>query len=188
MQKLLKLAQGIDYFIEKIANLSMIFLWILCFLVFFLAIALNFSYVNSQLDDLSIYCFALMVYLSFSYTLKQDKHVRLDLIYANYSLKTKTLSWMIVNFFFVLPFSLVLIKYGFDFTWQSFSMAESSPNGKLPYYFIFKSFMIIGFSLLAISAVSESIKALISLFKKDYLQSSDAYTQELNEVKEILGR
>ena len=188
MQKLLKFAQTIDFLIEKVAKLSMIFLWILCLLVFFLAVALNFSYVNSALDDLSMYCFALMVFLSFSYALKEDKHVRLDLIYAHYSLKTKTLSWMIVNFFFVLPFSLVLIKYGLDFTIQSFSIMEASPNGRVPYYFIFKSFLIVGFTLLAICAISEGIKALIALLNKDYLQNSDAYMQEFNEVKEILGQ
>ena len=128
----------------------MLSLWILALLIFILSIALNFSYSNSKLDDFSPYCFAAMVLFALSYTLREDKHVRLDLIYTRYSQRTKTLSWCVVNFLFVLPFCLIIMRYGFDFVLQSYRISETSPNGRIPYYFLFKSLIVLGFFFLAL--------------------------------------
>ena len=163
MQKILKITAIIDRVSHYVAKISMLFLWILCFLVFSLAVALNFSLVSSKLDDFSLYCFALMILLSFSYTLKENKHVRLDLVYMRYSQKTKLWSWFVVNCFFILPFCAVIMKYGYDFAWQSYNISESSPNGGIPYYFIFKSFVVWGFFFLGLQALSEGLKALVAL-------------------------
>ncbi|AWI34256.1 TRAP transporter small permease subunit [Helicobacter apodemus] len=161
MQILLRIVESIENISEMVAKISIFLLWILCLLVFALAVALNFSYVNSQLDDFSLYCFALMILLTFSYTLKEDRHVRLDLL--KYPKNLKNISWLLINICFILPFSLVIAKYSFDFMMHSYSIGESSPNGKIPYYFIFKSFVVVGFILLALQSIGESLKTFCCL-------------------------
>lgn len=163
VQTLIKVSLFLDKISLISSKISMVFLWILTALVFGLSIALNFSYVNSKLDDFSLYCFALMALLSFSYALKEDKHVRVDLLYAHYSEKSKVVCALITNLFFILPFSLILVQYGLSFTLQSYTIMETSPNGRIPYYFIFKGFLVIGFILLALQSVSETLKAIIKL-------------------------
>ncbi|WP_158654890.1 TRAP transporter small permease subunit [Helicobacter mesocricetorum] len=166
MQILLKITSGIEKISDGVARISILLLWILCLLIFGLAVALNFSYVNSQLEDFSLYCFALMILLTFPYTLKQDRHVRLDLFYIRYSKRAKSISWLLINLCFIFPFCLVIAKYGLDFMIHSYRIGESSPNGKIPYYFIFKSFVVVGFILLALQSVVESLKMFCSLLNK----------------------
>lgn len=168
----MRIIEILDAFNTKMMALAIIFLWILVGLIFFLAIALNFSYVNSQLDDLSLYCFAFFVLLSFSYTLRENRHVRIDLLYAHFSKKTKQKIWLFVNLLCVLPFSLILIVYGLDFAIQSYNIAETSPNGRIPYYFIFKFFMVFGFVCLALQSIGEILKAFFNL-KSHKIASSE---------------
>lgn len=161
-------------------------LWALCLITFGLALALNFSYVNSKLDDLSLYCFALMTLLAFSWTLKEDKHVRVDLIYAHLSNKTKVISFFFVNLFFILPFCLIMIKYGLDFTLQSYKMGESSQNGKIPYYFIFKAFVVLGFILLSLQSLSEILKSFVKIKRQNYTTQIDYIAEETRILKDSL--
>lgn len=184
MQKILKIVALLDKVSLMSARVSMVALWALAILVFGLAIALNFSYVNSKLDDFSLYCFALLVLLAISYTLKEDKHVRVDLLYTHYTPKAKVISWFLINLFFILPFSLILVKYGIDFTMQSYKIAESSQNGKIPYYFIFKSFVVLGFVLVSLQSVSEILKAFVKFKQKQYTMPSDIYAQEAQNIKQ----
>ncbi|WP_297810599.1 TRAP transporter small permease subunit [uncultured Helicobacter sp.] len=183
MQKILKIAHILDSLSLWNSRVSMIALWALCLLTFGLSIALNFSYVNSKLDDFSLYCFALMVLLAFSWTLKEDKHVRVDLLYVHYSDKVKVVSFLCVNLFFILPFCLVMIKYGLDFTIQSFKIGESSQNGKIPYYFIFKSFVVFGFFLLSLQSLSEILKSFIKIKQQDYSTRIGFFTEETQTLK-----
>ncbi|WDL75370.1 TRAP transporter small permease subunit [Helicobacter winghamensis] len=183
MQKVLKVAEFLDKIALSSSRVSMVALWVLVFLVFGLSIALNFSYVNSKLDDLSLYCFALLVLLAIPHTLKVDKHVRVDLIYVHYSQKAKIISWFFVNLLFILPFSLILVKYGLDFMIQSYVVNEASPNGKIPYYFIFKSFVVLGFVLLSLQSISEALKAFVKIRQKDYVIPQDIYTEEFKRIK-----
>ncbi|TLD84061.1 TRAP transporter small permease subunit [Helicobacter sp. MIT 11-5569] len=183
MQKILKVALFLDRISLVSSKVSMIALWVLSFLVFGLSIALNFSYVNSKLDDLSLYCFALLVLLAISHTLKEDKHVRVDLVYAHYTQKTKVMSWFFINLLFILPFSLIMVKYGLDFTIQSYKIGESSQNGKIPYYFIFKSFVVLGFVLLSLQSLSEILKAFVKIWQKSYAIPEDVYTEESKRIK-----
>ncbi|WP_299548634.1 TRAP transporter small permease subunit [uncultured Helicobacter sp.] len=185
MQKTLKIALFLDRISLVGSKASMVALWVLAFLVFELSIALNFSYVSSRLDDLSLYCFALLVLLAIPHTLKVDKHVRVDLVYAHYTQKTRVVSWFFINLLFILPFSLILAKYGLDFTLQSYKMGEASQNGKIPYYFIFKSFVVLGFVLLSLQSISEALKAFVKIKQKDYTMPQDVYTEEFKHAKAL---
>ncbi|MBX7490874.1 TRAP transporter small permease subunit [Helicobacter turcicus] len=183
MQSILSIASFLDKISLVSSRISMVILWVLTFLIFGLSIALNFSYVNSKLDDLSLYCFALLVLLVISRTLKEDKHVRVDLIYAHYAQKTKIIGWFFTNLLFILPFSLIMVKYGLDFTIQSYKMVEASQNGKIPYYFVFKSFVVLGFMLLSLQSVSEALKAFVKIKQKDFTIAQDIYTEESECIK-----
>lgn len=186
MQKILKITRILDTLSLFGSRVSMVCLWALCLLTFGLAIALNFSYVNSKLDDFSLYCFALMALLAFSWTLKNDKHVRVDIIYAHYSDKTKVISFFFINLLFILPFCLIMVKYGLDFAIQSYKIGESSQNGKIPYYFIFKSFVVIGFVLLALQSINEILKSFVKIKQKNFAAPLDFVAQETQSLKNSL--
>ena len=87
---------------------------------------------------------------SISYTLKQNEHVRIDLIYRNASDKYKKIINLFGLFVFGLPFCLILINFGFDYFLRSYILDESSKEiGGLPNLFILKFFILfMGITLL----------------------------------------
>lgn len=182
MQKILRVALFLDRISCVSSKLSMVALWVLSVLIFALAIALNFSYVNSKLDDFGLYCFAFLILLAIAQTLKENKHVRVDLLYTHYTQKTKIISWLLINILFILPFSLILVKYGLDFTIQSYKIGEASPNGKIPHYFIFKALVVLGFVLLGLQSIAEVLKAFVNLRRKSYTMLQDMYVEEFKPV------
>lgn len=186
MQGMLRVAVLLDKVSLWGSRIAMIALWLLALLVFGLSIALNFSYVNSQLDDLTLYCLALLVLLAIPHALSQDKHVRVDLLYVRYTQKTKIISWLFVNLFCILPFSLILAKYGLDFTLQSYRIGEASQNGKIPYYFLFKSFVVLGFVLLSLQSISEVLKACVKIWQRADGKAQDLCINQQNKaVREL---
>lgn len=164
ISKIIHLALQFSLLIEKLSKIAFGFsiaaLCGLCALVFALAIALNFSFASAVGDDLVLYLFTLLVLCGFAEALRLDSHVRLDLIYAKFSKKAKTRLNLFSNLFFIMPFCALLVVLSSDFTALSFRMNESSPNGHIPYYFLLKGLLIVGFFLLFLQSLAEFIKNL----------------------------
>ena len=122
-----------------------------------------FSSGSIMLQELEWHLFDLIMLFSIAFTLQYNRHVRVDIIYQNYSAKTKKLVDLVGYIFMVIPFSLLILYVGYEFVLMSFEQMEGSANpGGLPYRFIIKSSMLLGFVLLALQALSESIKYFIS--------------------------
>lgn len=91
------------------------------------------------LQELCIYLHAFTFLMGCAYTLRKNKHVRVDIFYDKLP-KSK------INFFggllFGLPFFLLILYTSFDFTKQSWVWLEkSADSGGLPLVFILKSFI-----------------------------------------------
>jgi TRAP-type mannitol/chloroaromatic compound transport system permease small subunit len=52
--------------------------------------------------------------------MKNDTHVRVDVFYLNFSLKTQAFIDIIGSLVFILPISLLIAYYGFDFAYLAF--------------------------------------------------------------------
>jgi TRAP-type mannitol/chloroaromatic compound transport system permease small subunit len=63
--------------------------------------------------------------------LQNDTHVRVDVFYLNFSPKTQALINIIGSVVFILPISLLITYYGFDFAYLAFEIGEKSgdPGG-----------------------------------------------------------
>lgn len=92
-----------------------------------------------------------------AYGLRNDSHVRVDIIYDGLSARTKT----IVNLFASvgLLVTAVLVFYlSLNFVNQAYQIGEGSPDpGGLPYRFLLKAFIPIGFALIALQATAHVI-------------------------------
>jgi len=115
-----------------------------------------FSSGSIALQELEWHIFDAIMLLSLYYTLKLDGHVRVDIIYSTLSKKWKRYIDMFSHIFFVIPFSLLIIYTSYSFVEMSFLQNEASSDpGGLPYRFIVKSFIIIGFTLVVIQSILE---------------------------------
>ncbi|TAD75547.1 MAG: TRAP transporter small permease subunit [Oscillatoriales cyanobacterium] len=104
--------------------------------------------------------FDLVFMLGAAYTLQRDNHVRVDVFYKNWSPRGQALANLIGTVCFLIPFSVLVIIATWQWTINSWSVGELSPDpGGLPRFPI-KSLIIISFSILIIQGISEAIKHL----------------------------
>ena len=65
-----------------------------------------FSSGSTALQELEWHFFDVVILLSIAYALKHNAHVRVDIFYNQFSLKTQALINIIATLFFILPLSL----------------------------------------------------------------------------------
>ncbi len=152
--------KAIDTLIEIFAKLAASLIVVLSFLVVYDSINRYFFAGGSiALQELEWHIFDIIFLLGLSYTLKSDKHVRVDIFYSNYSQKTKAIVDIFSQLLFILPFTLLILYVSFGYIELSYTQNEISPDpGGLAYRWMIKSMMIIGFVLLGLQSISEIFK------------------------------
>ena len=147
----------IDNIIKYISYLTALILASLVLLVVFDATARYlFSAGSTALQELEWHFFDVVILLSISYTLRNNSHVRVDIFYDNFSLKTRSIINLIAGIFFILPLSFLIIYIGIGFVELSFIQHEASSDpGGLKYRWIVKSLMPLAFILLSLQTFKE---------------------------------
>ena len=112
------------------------------------------------LQELEWHLFDILFLMGMAYALKHDKHVRVDILYTRFSPKMKAWVKMATMLFFVIPFGLLIVWYGWDFALQSYLQHEGSPDpGGLCCRWMIKSVTVIAFVQLIFQALAETAKA-----------------------------
>lgn len=122
------------------------------------------------LQELEWHLFALVFLFGAAYTLKHDEHVRVDLIYSSQRLSDRHRAFIDIfgNLFFLLPFAAMIIWTSIPFAYEAFIHAEISPDpGGLTHRWILKAAIPVGFILLALQGLANSITGLIGLRRGD---------------------
>lgn len=113
------------------------------------------------ITELEWHLFSILFLLGAAFTFQVDRHVRVDLFYSQMSKREKARINLFGNLLFLLPWCLFIIKYAFAYAWSSYLLGEVSPDpGGLPYRYIIKFCIVIGFVLLALQAISNSLESL----------------------------
>jgi len=150
----------IDSVNKYIAYFTAIILALLVMLIVYDATARYlFSAGSTALQELEWHFFDVIILLSISYALKHNAHVRVDIFYEKFSLKTQALINIIATLFFILPLSLLIVYISIGFVEISFVQNEmSSDPGGLTDRWIVKSLMPLSFAFVALQAISEVLK------------------------------
>ncbi len=112
--------------------------------------------------ELEWHFFSILFLFGSAYTFQQDRHVRVDLFYSKLSEKEKARTNLFGNLLFLIPWCIFIAKYSFDYAYGSFLMGEGSPDpGGLPYRFIIKFCIVVGFVLLGLQAISNSLACFL---------------------------
>lgn len=115
-------------------------------------------------QELEWHIFAVIFLVGAAYTLKEDKHVRVDVFYTKMSPKKQALVNLLGAVFFLLPFSLLIVKTSIPFVINAYTFSESSPDpGGLPYRWILKSSIVAGFVLVFIQGLSLTFRSILTL-------------------------
>jgi TRAP-type mannitol/chloroaromatic compound transport system permease small subunit len=113
------------------------------------------------LQEMEWHLFAVMFLLGISYGLKEDSHVRVDVIYDQLSPRKKAVINLVGTFFFLIPFSLLIAFGSMNFVAEAYESGEVSGDpGGLPYRWIIKAAIPFSFFVLALSSLGFIVQNL----------------------------
>jgi len=119
------------------------------------------------IGELEWHLFALIFLLAGGYAFKNDRHVRVDLFYQNFSVKKKAWVNLLGSLLFLLPWSFVILMNSYGYMMNSYLQGEGSANpGGLPFRFIIKGAILVGFALVFLQGIANVIDSLLTIFGK----------------------
>lgn len=122
--------------------------------------------------ELEWHIFSILFLLAAAYALKTDSHVRVDVIYSRLSPKARAAINLFGSLFLLLPFCLLVIWASKNFVLMSYNLRETSPDpGGLPYRYLLKLMIPVGFSFVLLQGVSLTLSSLCTLL--DYPLDGD---------------
>ena len=171
---LLKLERGFNKFADFIGTITAITMVLMILNVFYDVIMRYFFKSGSiAMQEMEWHLFSIIILLGISYTLKEDGHVRVDLIYDRLPDRKKAMINMIGVITFILPIALLVGISSIDNAYESFlSMEQSGDPGGLTNRWIVKALIPLSFLLLLITSIGYFIKNL-NIYKG--LHPSDDY-------------
>lgn len=121
------------------------------------------------LQESVMYNHAFLFMLGIAYTYQLDKHVRVDVFYATYSLRRKAWINLLGTLLFTLPAMTFIIWAGWDYVMVSWQIQESSSEaGGIAYLYLLKSLIIIMAGLVISQALSVATQSGLELFAPSY--------------------
>lgn len=152
--------------LNKVIGKAVSWLTILLVMVIVVDVILRytFSITSAASFELEWHLFATIFLLGAAYTLKEDKHVRVDVFYHRFSEKTQAWVNLIGTAVLLLPFCGVAFWESLSFVQHSFMLNETSPQpGGLPARWIIKSTIPAGFLLLGLQGISLFAKSVSTI-------------------------
>ncbi len=107
-------------------------------------------------QELEWYLMSIMAMLGIAYAMRYNDHVRVDIFSSRFSRYGRLWLDFLTALVIAIPCSLLIIYYGWPYAETSFIRGERSPTGSgLPWRFIPKGMIIVGFAFVAIEAVRQ---------------------------------
>ena len=123
---------------------------------------LNKSFVFTQ--ELEWHLFGFIFLIGAGYTLLHDGHVRVDIIYQRLGIKGRAWTNLLGVILFLIPGCIMVISTSWQFAANSFSMMEGSPDpGGIPFRFIIKGCIPVGFTLLLLQGISLGLHSFMQI-------------------------
>ncbi len=159
---LLKLERGFDKFADYIGNITAFAMVLMILNVTYDVVARYFFKTGSiAMQEMEWHLFSVVILLGIAYTLKEDGHVRVDLLYDRSTPKRKALINMVGVVAFILPISLLVGLSSIGNAQEAFLSNEMSGDpGGLPHRWVVKALIPLSFLLLIITSFGYFIKNL----------------------------
>ena len=110
--------------------------------------------------ELQWYLFGAAFMLAAAYTLQQNEHIRIDIIYGKFSRRTQHWIDLFGHLFFLMPFVILMIVYFVPYVSLSYRTGEMSSSAGGLIIWPAKALLLAGFLLLALQGISEIIKKI----------------------------
>jgi TRAP-type mannitol/chloroaromatic compound transport system permease small subunit len=155
-----QLARRTDAFQERVGRFAS-FVVLGMVLVVFADVVLRYGLGRSSvfMQEMEWHLFAVSYMVAAGYTMLYDEHVRVDILYSSWPPRRRAWANFIFALVFFFPSVFLVIYTTIPFLRNSWMVNEGSPDpGGVPARWILKSVIIIGFTLLGLQGISETIK------------------------------
>jgi TRAP-type mannitol/chloroaromatic compound transport system permease small subunit len=153
------LADGIDTFIDTVGRVTAWSSFALALVMggnVLLRYVFNTGTVWSQ--ELEWHLMAPICLFGMSYALRHGEHVRVDVLYASFSQKSKNLV-EVITALLAMALSVIVIYLSINYVNQSWSIGEGSANpGGIPARYILKAMIPVGFALFFLQSLAQGIR------------------------------
>ena len=165
MRLALRLADRIDSLNTQIGRAAAWLVLVVVLLQFALVVARYlFGLGSLWLSETVIYAHATLFLLAGAWTLSVGAHLRVDIFYADASLRAKAVIDLIGAVLLLLPFALVLLWLSWPYVKRSWAILEHSQEASgLPLVFVLKTLIPLFAVLMALQGLAQAIRAVEAL-------------------------
>lgn len=110
--------------------------------------------------ELQWYLFGAAFMLAAAYTLKQNEHIRIDIVYGMFSRRVQHWIDLLGHLLFLMPFVMLMIFYFIPYVSLSYRSGEMSSSAGGLILWPAKALLLFGFVQLGLQGVSEIIKKI----------------------------
>ena len=162
MQMFLALSRAIDWINESIGKAVG---WLILISIFVSAgnaviRKIAPAYSSNAWLELQWYLYGAAFMMAAAYTLKQNEHIRIDILYGMWSRKAQHRIDLFGHVFFLLPFVTLMVWLLVPYVTRSFNSGEYSSNSGGLILWPAKALLLIGFAQLLAQAFSEIVKKI----------------------------
>jgi TRAP-type mannitol/chloroaromatic compound transport system permease small subunit len=118
------------------------------------------------MQELEWHLMAPISLLCIAYAIKHEGHIRVDIFYARMSKRTQQMI-EVFSCLCALALCVIIVHLSIPYVMQAYSIGEGSPNpGGLPYRWIVKSMIPLGFFFLGLQSLASVFRAIIPFLDK----------------------
>ena len=161
-----KSSRLIDPWLQRIGEVTS-WLWLLLLLIIVGNVVARYAFGEGsiELEEIQWHIYSVGFLLGMSYAFQADAHIRVDVVSER--LQPRTRAWLELYGLLLglLPFIFLFLIHGIPFVYHSWQLSEvSQAPGGLPYRWLIKAFMPLGFFLLLLAAWSRLTRVWLFLF------------------------
>jgi len=150
------LSHYLDRMLTRLAA-GVSWVWVLLMLVIVANVLLRylFSEGRVELEELQWHLYAVGWLVGLSYGVVHNAHIRVDLVYERLSVRRQAWVELVGICCLFVPLVVLVLWYALPFVSYSWQLGEISvAPGGLPYRWLIKAALLVGFALLAVAALS----------------------------------
>ena len=158
-----RLADGIDWFIDLIGR-TISWLALVVAIVMGINVFLRYGFSLGWIwaAELEWHLLVPLTLVGMSYALRHGEHVRVDVLFTNFSDRGKD-AINVISAALAMIFSALVIWLSLAYVAQSWAMGEGSPNpGGIGALYIMKAMIPVGFALLFLQSLAQAIQSAMA--------------------------
>ena len=192
MNGLLAISNFIDRFLTIVGKLSAWAGVVLVTVTVFDVITRHFFVLGStKLQEFEWHAHTILFMFLLGYAYMKDTHVRIDLIRERLGERAQWWLELLGCLLFLIPYCVLITYFTYDYWERSFLQGEGSSSATgLPYRWIIKAALPIGFTFLGMAGIAITLRKIVELFgpselRKRVHEIEEAEVEHLEDIAPV---